>query len=142
MSKPDYVAWAKAHPGLAAKVKEGQAGYDEISKMLDTQGMMEDTGRSEYAVTGILSPEGLETTFTPNGAEGVFETESSSSLTGKVDQTADPEEPQVDPQQFLKASIGNLTVDDKDIPRGMDALDAYFAKLEAGELTELDPYLR
>ena len=140
MSKPDYAAWAKAHPGLAAKVKEGQAGYDEISKMLDTQGMMEDTGRSEYAVTGILSPEGLETTYTPNGASGVFETESSSSLTGKVDQTADPEEPQVDPQQFLKANIGKLIVDDKDIPRG-DALDEYLEKLEAGEYVPLDPYL-
>lgn len=29
--KPDYETWAKKYPDLAAKVKPGQAGYDEIS---------------------------------------------------------------------------------------------------------------
>jgi hypothetical protein len=30
-AKPDYGTWAKKYPDLAAKVKPGQAGYDEIS---------------------------------------------------------------------------------------------------------------
>jgi len=30
-AKPDYETWAKKYPDLAAKVKPGQAGYDEIS---------------------------------------------------------------------------------------------------------------
>lgn len=30
-AKPDYETWAKKYPDLAARVKPGQAGYDEIS---------------------------------------------------------------------------------------------------------------
>jgi hypothetical protein len=32
-AKPDYESWAKANPTLAAKVKPGQSGYEDIQKL-------------------------------------------------------------------------------------------------------------
>lgn len=54
--------WAKAHKGLAEKVKPGQAGYDAIQLALgkttvepeDIRGFMDDTGRSAEDTRAIL----------------------------------------------------------------------------------------
>ena len=61
--------WAKAHKGLAEKVKPGQAGYDAIQLALgkttvepeDIRGFMDDSGKSAEEARAILGGGSVET---------------------------------------------------------------------------------
>ena len=66
--------WAKAHKGLAEKVKPGQAGYDAIQLALgkttvepeDIRGFMDDTGKSAEEARAILGGGSVETVIDGN----------------------------------------------------------------------------
>ena len=62
--------WAKAHPELANKVKEGQSGFQDIKALFDAEdtGIVgaEDTGRTPKDMLAINTT-GLETLIGPDG---------------------------------------------------------------------------
>ena len=147
-------AWAKANPALAAKVKPGQAGYEEIQKFLnpatdsDVSAFKDDSGYTEEeskailgggSVESVIDSSGISTTITSPHTTSNPESpqDGTSDVPDATDQSRAVEIPKKDPQEFLSKKIGNLTT----IPPA-NLTDEYFEKLEAGELTDPSPFMK
>ena len=131
-------AWAKANPTLAAKVKPGQAGYEEIQKYLnpvtdeDVSAFKDDSGYTMEESEAILGGGSVESVIDGSGISTTITTPQTTSNPESPQDGANPyadisdqyrvlDIPNADPQEFkssyMNSRLGEMLKEvSKDIP--------------------------